>query len=227
MKHDCRTGVLGLAALLLLGQGPAEAAAARDPGSWSLQFRIAEDFTLTRFDGASIALKRHFSATTAVRAGIGVGSSSLSVNDVSTDGSGSQVVKDREDDGTTVDLTVLLVRHRTPERRVSFVWGMGPTASYRGNEATIMDTFPDGSMSRGRTERTTWVAGLRGIAGVECTTVDWLAVHAEYALEATHRWTDSDVTATPPTGPPAVSTQEQREWAVGSGAVLFGASVYF
>ena len=99
-------------------------------GSKALQFEIDSDFQISTFRSSSITYKAQTSSRSATRFG-------LSVSKASSDSLTNQVISDGRFDTTAIDFSswsIQITAHRVynsrQDRRLSFYWGLGPTAGF-------------------------------------------------------------------------------------------------
>ncbi len=211
-------------------------------GSWSLQFGVGSNFTLTSFQGATIAAKYHLSGTSALRAGITVNGSNDQSTSLTTTDLADTLSTSGSQDGSSSQLSVSLnlqyLWYLNPDGLVHFYLALGPSVSYMhsasdrtgstlntgGNPAVIGFTTTSRS--------TDWAAGLRGGAGVEWFATRWLSIQAEYAYVVDYEWTSSsdNVTSTPTVPGGTSSSQENsvktKGWRFNNLGVIFGINVY-
>lgn len=101
-------------------------------GSWSMQFRISDNFTLSTFDGALLSVKKHLSNKTALRLGV----------------SGTYTNSD-EDNTTTTEyeanssryyfgVKLQLIKYIHPESALSFYYGIGPNFGYVRDKSEVL-----------------------------------------------------------------------------------------
>jgi hypothetical protein len=186
-----------------------------DRGSWALQFRISDNFTLSNFTGSIISLKRHHSARSAFRAGFSL---SLSSGSSETDPSDTSlpVEIDNDDVGLLVDLQY--VRYSNPAGRLSPYWAIGPRVGYA--KQNLKSATGDDQVER--YERRQWTVGVIGSLGAEWFPVRFIGLHAEYGLTLTYSSIKAEREDTPFT-----ETQTGRVWTFEGDGVLLGLSVYF
>src|SRR5262245_23591102 len=82
------------------------------PGVWALEFGIGQNFTLTTFNGATIAVKRQSSARTALRAGLTL--NLLSSHQEATTGDTLGYATDENRDGHDASLALDWLRYLGP-----------------------------------------------------------------------------------------------------------------
>jgi len=197
------------------------------PGAWALEFGIGQNFTLTSFNGATIAVKKLHSERTAFRAGLTV---SLSTNDQSSSTSdtlGYQSQTDRDGYGLSFGLDWL--RYLRPDSKWSFYTGLGPAVNLNHSKETSYSqrsNFDAGTSS----SQSGWGAGINGFFGAEWFVSRTIGVHAEYLLSAGYGSSTTETerfASYPNTVIHNTDKRESHGWSVSSGFVRFGLSAYF
>ncbi len=150
------------------------------PGAWAFQFGVAGNFTLTSFQGATLALKYHYTESNAVRAAI-------TINGTFTDGSGLQkglqydsISTTASNDNSThsagLSLIVQYLWYMNPRDVIHLYVGVGPAVSYshdsrteNRNALTSADQFYSSGYYWTHLKTTStsnqWALGLRGVGG--------------------------------------------------------------
>jgi hypothetical protein len=195
-------------------------------GSWSVQFRITNDFVLSDFQGGTLSAKRHFSDKKAVRFGLSLSgntgdSEERSVLGPMIDGTGN---------GLSVGLSLQYLVYPSPQKSVMAFFGAGPYFNFsRSNQTSTKQTVPS---SRTKWENSVWSAGISGLLGVEWFVSRSLSFIAEYASSLGYNSASveemNEVQA--PSGDFARANESRRDASVfrlGSESVKFGLSVYF
>lgn len=210
-------------------------------GSWSLQFRISNNFTLSNFEGALISAKRHLSEKSAIRFGLSL---SGSTGDVSSDNISSMQdsaisnTQNNSSDGELNDITVgvtsQIMFYTTSDKKINFYFGVGPDFSYSRSRRDydlqyIRTDFPIRNGVNNDYSRT-WTFGLLGSWGVEYFITQKLSLMAEYGAgmgyHSRYRETKrseflEDRTTTD------LRTEEENRFRFYSSNVNFGLSIYF
>jgi hypothetical protein len=183
------------------------------PGVWALQFSIAQDFTLSNFNGAMLAMKKHVSSKTAWRVGVTIGAGT---QDREFSNSDSTRIENESDNYGAL-LSLELLKYLRPESPLSFFAGFGPVAGY---DYAKSDDKSDSSEQEFKASL--WSVGVNGILGAEWFLSQAVGVHAEYRLRAgytsssdTRKFEDQE------------AKSEANSWSIGSGGVRFGLSAYF
>lgn len=211
---NSRRVALLAAAVLLVGGSAAAKDNSLEPGSWALQFGITNNFTLGNFGEAGIAVKRHFSGGSALRAGMQLSVVGSDV-EASVDTTGNRSEFDQHD----LRFTVHYLWYPRPDADINLFVGAGPLYAFGASEASSVAT----SGVQGTTKKDSWSAGGEALLGVEWFVVEKLGIHAEYALEGIY--TSREDTTTSSTGPTRIT--DTSGWVLKFGNVLLGLSVYF
>lgn len=190
----CLRTVVVVAALTVAVSGSAHGGHCERPSGQSIQFGIIGDFRLGTFEGTTISYQRFLSERVAWRVGV-----SIDVDYSAVDYSETSI-GDLEEEGDT-DLTQWnnsfsavsewLVYRGAP---VSVYFGGGPRISYTTRQSESVWFYPDDEGSwraSGRQEKSLGL-GLSGVIGVQWAAADWVALHAEYRLDAMYRHETSD-----------------------------------
>jgi hypothetical protein len=143
-----------------------------EPGSWSIQFSIDDDFQLASFAGSAISLKRHWSEGRALRGGLSFGARTLDTDNsnITPDTSYSTT---RDSNQGSVSTNLFYMVYPAPDREVLLFFGAGPIFSYSRTKTN----YPDAD--RNNYSRI-WSAGLAGVFGVEWFASRSISLMAEY-----------------------------------------------
>jgi hypothetical protein len=201
-KRDQRIVLLMLASLIVLltsqAQNQSSDSTSLREGVWALQFGISGNFTLTSFQGSTLAAKYQLSERNAIRGGVTITGSMI-------DGNGSYT-------GTVADTGIGNAPGNTSTRsaNVSFVlqylWyvnpngpvhlfaGLGPSLSYSySNSSSEYSYLYTGApahwvTNKGASSSILWAPGLSGVVGIEWFASRWLSLHAEYSEGLQYQW---------------------------------------
>jgi hypothetical protein len=220
---------------------PAEPNALHE-GAWALQFGIGGNFTLTAFQGTSIAAKYHLSESNAVRAGVSLnanlrdnGSDGVS----KVEGGGSGQINSLNARSVSATLSFQYLWYAAPTGVVHFYVGAGPVISFSRETQDTDDTFisTGASLSSRREQRawrrTSWGLGAGGAVGVEWFPARWASLRAEYGDEIKYEWgrstTDQQSTTSAPGSTPSSSANSEtsKAWLFNTLGVTFGLNIYF
>lgn len=206
-------------------------------GSKSLQFRVTNNFTLSSFDGSDLSIKRHTSAKSAQRLGIGI-IANFDSNDGGTINENGGI-RSQDSDATSsefdISMNVLWLKYFSPDKRMSFYWGVGPSGGFTldNGETTNTNTFQDASMSirNVKTDRTSFSVGGDLVFGTE------FFLHKKISLTAEYRSSNSFIRITEDRNVEETdsfgneSTQESNvginRFSLGSSTAYLGLSAYF
>ncbi|MBD3218643.1 MAG: hypothetical protein GF310_10230 [candidate division Zixibacteria bacterium] len=242
-----KVGILLLIAAMFIVMGTFNQARAEDRenylvrGSWSMQFGIVRDFTLTSFNGGLISAKRHLSPNTAFRFGLSLrgdvgDNSSETSRSYEQPGGGEEFT--RTSDGNTsnliLNISTQLMFYSTIEKSVNLYFGFGPNFNYSRDkdefdlEYTYED-IPDRDGFENRYMRS-WSAGFLGSWGVELFASKKISFIAEYGARieyySLYRETNSEEYVDE-TGRFENFSEDSHDFRIISDAVKFGISLYF
>ena len=245
-----RTIIIGFILILSTGYYSSQAqnqstdTTALKNGSWALQFGIGSNFTLTSFQGATIAAKYQISQLDAIRAGItingstnnGTGSNSVAINDTN-DGT---VANNASSNSSTVSIVVQYLWYLNPSGPVHFYIGIGPSVSFGYSDNN--QNYPYISTLNGHgywiqelyaTKNIQWALGGACVAGVEWFASKWLSLHADYNLTIQYQWRNTTSSTyysslTYPNYIPSLANSStiNKSWSLNSAAVSFGVNIY-
>ncbi len=130
-------------------------------GSWAIQFRITDNFSLSTFSGSVISVKRHYSARSALRAGLSL---SLSAGSLESERAFQDTTITARGDSDAYSFRVELqyLGYTSPSRKVSPYWGVGPLVGYAYSYSR--GSSPGSDLIQ---ERREWTLGLIGSLGAE------------------------------------------------------------
>ena len=206
-------------------------------GAWALQFQIANNFTLSNFQGSILSVKRHLSPRKAVRLGLSLRAVLDETKDVSTAVRNGDPEERQEQSGddtqVLVGVTTQLIRYPTTTRKINPYWGLGPRVEYSRNESN--DHGPDfEEFPRTVRTRESWVfgVGLNGVLGAEWLVQSNIGINAEYGavLQYAHRVQKAGSKTTSPESPFRDEVENKNtlnQVFLGSSSVKFGVPVYF
>jgi hypothetical protein len=217
-------------------------------GAYALQFGVGSNFTLTSFQGSTIALQYHLSESNAIRAGVtfnGNFSDGTDLfNQVTGDTGHTTASGDNSSHSASISFTVQYLWYQNALAPVHFYVGIGPSVSYsyndqRNAQASTPQTpyfysFGNDWTRLNYTNTTNqWALGVRGMVGVEWFPARWFSLHADYGEAIQYHWNSNKTTAdgilSSSTGANTTITDKgsSKGWAISSIGVSFGASVYF
>ena len=214
-------------------------------GTWAMQFGITSNFTLTSFQGTTLALKYQLSDRSAIRGGITInGSISDGNNSISgsvADTSYGSVPANSSSDAANVSFVLQYLRYINPNGPVHFYLGLGPSVSYSYSHSTSDNSTLNSASTHGYWVRSVsssnshqWGTGGAGVAGVEWFAVQWLSIRAEYSESIQYQWrsttsmSDNSSSSYPKYIP--IHTDNSgttKGWTLSSSGVSFGLSVYW
>lgn len=204
--------------------GPAQAGGRTDDGSiadgsWALQFRVSNDFTLSAFTGRTLSVKHHLSPHWALRLGVSAEQRSeeldvtLSVS-VSTYGA-----EKREADQRQYEVALDVLHYAETGTPIKLYFGGGPFADFFHDEQVRSGVHGE------TVERDRRSYGLRGRLGAEWFVHDHISLHAEYGAHV--QWFTSETSPTHGEGGDLrIQKHASDGWSLEDAGALFGVSVY-
>lgn len=189
--------VLMLAVLLTTEACRADSTPLR-PGGKALLFQASSDIQLSSFNGATISIKHHTSASGAWRLGM-----TASFSTSTQESEEVMIVSDppisrlqfREDDRNDVSLSVAAerLRYLNPSGPVSLFYGFGPMLS--GSRRTIESSVStdDGPGSSSKNTTTSLGVGLGGVIGVEWFPHEQIGILGQYGSNLLYSWKKSEL----------------------------------
>jgi hypothetical protein len=210
-------------------------------GSWSMQFRISNNFTLSNFEGGLISAKRHLSEKSAIRFGLSLSGSTsdrstdvISITEDSLRRRARDESRDDDLDAFSAGITSQIMFYTTSDKALNFYFGVGPDFNYtRSKRNSVIQNDQDHIPVRDGTDSAfgrQWSFGLLGSWGVEWFITRKLSIMAEYGagMEYFSRHEESksityieDRTAT------SQKINDEDGFRFYSANVNFGLSVYF
>ena len=208
-----------------------------EKGSWSLQFQISDNFTLTTFQGSNISAKKHISDKSTLRFGLGLtaivadrhyeSEEINSYNRSSEDGV--------EDTFTQININCYYLYYADPRKKINLYFGAGPIFGYSNYDQTDMgnDVQQDTIFIETKNTRKTdgYSIGMHGLIGVEWFARKEISIHSEYGSSFSYRKDKSEsilVRNSSQYGEEERSTKsEAGTYEFRSNGVVFGISVYF
>src|SRR4030042_4236489 len=108
-------------------------------GSWSLQFQISQNFTLSSFQGSNLSAKKHFSSRSAIRFGIGLSGYSANEEQTINQENDNSLHKEYKLDNKLigVDLNCYFLYYPHPQRRINMYFGGGPLFSFINHDDKV------------------------------------------------------------------------------------------
>ncbi|MBN2366039.1 MAG: hypothetical protein JXL67_07715 [Calditrichaeota bacterium] len=206
-------------------------------GSWSLQFRISSNFTLSSFLGSNISAKTHLAPKHAIRFGISLygyerdtDKKSSTQNDVHESSSESQ-----QEDRITTEISTQYLFYSRPDKRINIFYGLGPFINYssrnfeRQHGPNLIDTL-DAQYSTMISDES-WSMGLLFSIGIEVFFTRYLSLTGEYGTSLYYQKTNRDdkTDVLYHTGETAnyQDNYDITNYYLHDNAVKFGVSVYF
>ena len=206
------------------------------PGMYSFIFQIDEQFTLRPFNGMGIALKRHSSRKSAFRLGFGLDMNRYNDEDThwweEDDTISSENFRTRETNSYNVRLELLYVMYPWPDSYVNFYWGTGPLVQFswanREGRSGYLDSESNVHESWEKYNSRSWIAGAKGVVGVEWFANRRISFQMEYQAELYYQSSRSEREESFNTSPTVKYYETTASRVVfDAGTVIFGVSMYF
>lgn len=236
MKHTLRVLFILISCSVVAGQIFAQedstVANSLTNSAMALQFGIRNAFTLSTFQGGTIAMQYHLSPTSAFRGGITVSGSTgdRTTNSLMTQSADtiSGNSGSRSQDATSVILDLQYLWYANPDNEMLLYLGTGPHVGYTHSrdDQTVQFVTQPSTYGSASNLSTLWSIGLSGVVGVEWFPQRRISLHAEYMSFLRYEWQKSEATSSQ-TGSTSKSSDTAKTWRVGYAGVNFGLSVYF
>ncbi len=226
-----------------LAQSQAADSTSLREGAWALQFGIASNFTLTSFQGTTIAAKYQFSPMSAIRGGITInGSTSSGSNSTAetvADTNYGAVPGSSSSNSSSIAFVIQYLWYMAPSGPVHFYAGLGPNFGYahshrnsdnsalyniNSSESWVRSVSASGSNQ--------WSVGATGSVGVEWFATRWLSLHADYFEAVQYQWgsssSSSDYSSAISTYIPSHTNNSGTStgWILSNSSVSFGLNIY-
>jgi hypothetical protein len=189
------------------------------PGSWSLQFRITDNFQLSSFQGATISAKRHFSEGRALRFGISLSGSvtdkEYRTTDQSSDSTTSEVVIGADENQQYLRFDAQYLIYPSPMKKLNLFFGAGPLFELSRSEVSIFDQERVNKI---------WSIGLTTLLGVEWFATKRISILSEYASTLSYDFQSSESTHS---DGKSKNVDEVQTLSFSYTSVKFGLSVYW
>lgn len=240
--------------ILLLLSAAASASVAQDTLStnnsrrakdaWTMEFRVASNFTLSSLQGTAISVSRYISDYQKIRIGISTSLRSYSITrqelNFYADTLSTKVNQNEHYGDNLVQLTLQHLTYATPDDQISLYFALGPVAGITWHSYDIQQEYTQVAWNYGKSTNDNtmeqYFVGLLGSCGVEWFFSERISLHAEYGLSLLYYWENreetskSQTTYTTPPPPPGnrrETTYSSHTWSLEPSNVLFGLSVIF
>ncbi len=224
-------------------QGQTRDSVSLKAGSWALQFGIAQNFTLTSFQGSTIGAKYQISENNAIRGGITINGSNNSGPDSYSGSVGDSSLGTIPGSASTksgnVSFVLQYLWYMNPEGHVHLYAGAGPIFSYSycnyyDNYSYYYNGNPGYWGTNIRTEQsTTRSVGVSAVLGVEWFACSWLSLRADYNENIQYQWYSSStvynyIESISSPGYPLnkSNSASTKGWTLASSGVSFGLNIY-
>ena len=214
------------------------------PNTWTMEFGIAPNFTLTSFQGTAISLSRYISNYEKIRVGISTALNSTSNKSEEqtyyADTLFSKANNNGDNGYNTIQLTAQYLTYASPNGQISMFFAIGPLAGItwiaRDNQRENLTIgYSQGKDINDETQNR-YFLGIIGSCGVEWFFSERFSLHAEYGIAGSYNWSKNEatlkyLTTNSPTSTTSVTRREysssSSEWSLGSQNIIFGLSVKF
>lgn len=201
------------------------------PTGQAIQFGIGSSFRLGTFEGATISYQRFLTDRVAWRLGLSIDADyrateyeETAVGDIEMSGS-----IDLTDWNSSFSASSEWLLYRGSV--VSMYFGGGPRVSYSSRQDEYARFYPDDDESwRAERVRGTGLGiGAGGVVGVQWAAADWIALHAEYRVNAMYRHETYERTLAEGGSEEYIReiTDTVNRFVLDSTGVRFGLSIYF
>ena len=205
--------------------------------AWAFQFSIQSSFSLGAFQGGLLSAKHHLAPDKAIRIGLGAYFNSsdytglrLTMYDTSKTSTSTNAGVGAQD----FDIRMQYVIYPDPTADINAFFGLGPLVGFfhSSSERQELATPSNGAYANAE-KRTTWSAGLSGLAGVEWFAWRKISLHAEYGASIRYMWSEGHQEASEfspsSTGVSSSSTSDftEKGWTFNYDRFYLGLSVYF
>jgi hypothetical protein len=184
-------------------------------GSWSLQFGVGQNFTLTQFQGATISVKRHYSPNSALRAGVTTNFSHNVQKDLRTK-------SELDVNQFGMDISLEYLYYFTPGRRVTAFVGSGPRFGLVRRTQEVPKDYVASHLADHLAYKE-WSLGANLLFGAEWFVTHGIALFAEYDMSFGYT-SKVNKTSDPLHG--LTGQTESYDYSLTSRGVRMGLSVY-
>ncbi len=179
-------------------------------GSWSLQFGIAQNASLTSFGGATVAAKRHYSPSSAIRAGVTVFFDKERTNNY-------QQARTTTTKQFRSEISLQYLYYYSPSNRLGAFVGTGPRFAYTSGSQEL-----DHGLAH--TEQSEWGLGADLLIGGEWFVTSGISLFGEYGLFLGYSSSENESFSG---GIGTTARTEAKSYAIQSRGARLGMSLYF
>jgi len=205
--------------------------------TYSLQFRITSNFTLSQFQGSLLSFKYHFNNQNAIRFGVGLRAqnwSDLEEQDRIAEDSSYYSVE-HDNNSVSLDITTQWLHYFRPKNVIKVYLGAGPLLFYDLNktDAKNLDTLNNSQVYTlySKVDRKQYGIGISTAYGVEWFFHNHMSLLAEYGFEIYYYQLtyETELIRLWPEAPDIVEKRKSKEngWVLNSSSLKFGISIYF
>lgn len=240
MKNYLAVIVLFLAITSQSGFAQTKASSVEDlsDSSRALQFQITDNFSLSSFQGSVFSYMHHFTKDKALRIGL-----SVSLGGNNSDQSEDYFSYDRNSlvnnkknksnkNSNSLQLSTQYIWYFNPGAKLLLFSGAGPFLRYDHSYEKNEDYYPQPNSNlvpKNITENksTQWTPGVSGIVGVEWFASKAISLSAEYGLQLSYYWNDSEIIHKDQSNINQKIENKSKGWNLAGNSVKFGLSLYF
>lgn len=205
--------------------------------SRALQFQVGSNFNLYSFQCSVVSYKHHLSRNAALRLGLSISLGGRN-DDYSTNGfyadsnsvqPGSTQNSDRNN--RSIQLTSQYIWYFNHDSKLLLYGGAGPLVGYdyryenKGSNFEIPANSPLTTQNESKAKQ--WTAGITGVIGVEWFASKSISLLAEYGLQASYYWLDSETKDISSDHFVRKTKSSSTSWDVRGSNVKLGLSLYF
>jgi hypothetical protein len=188
-------------------------------GSWSLQFRITDDFQLSSFQGATVSAKRHLSDGRAIRFGASLSGSFTDEEhrsiDESADSTTFEYTTDENQQYVRFDVQYMI--YPSPMKKLNVFFGVGPLFELSRGETSGLGQWRLNKI---------WRFGLSGVLGVEWFATKRISFISEYSSSLTYDYLTTERTFSIGDSSNYRNEDERQTLSFSYKSIRFGLSLY-
>jgi hypothetical protein len=160
-------------------------------GSWSFQFAITDEFSLSSFKGSMVSAKKHLSEHSAMRFGISI--NAINQNHQYSYPSIYVLRSDRDYNSLGIKIALQYLYYKHSQSRVKPFIGIGPTISFIYDEYLTRDSENPMRIWQSYYKHTL-IAGIQANWGIEWFISKSISLTAEYGavIEFTNHFAESE-----------------------------------
>jgi len=242
MRRAVAVSLSLLACLALAGSAGAQeeepayapASEAHRENRWSMQFEVDDDFQLSSFEGAGLAVTRNSSLSGAWRLGVTLNGSTQGGELSSSFSDGSGTISSSQDlpgnQRYNFGFELLRLRRFSSERRIGLELALGPRVAFFHQNFEQDVPIEDIGVAREEATYSDQVYGITGHFGVEVFLARSLSLHAHYGAFAGYRHSNQVVdrheSYNDGTSRNVTTEFNLNQWSLSNSGVTLGVSAY-